>query len=154
MHKRRGHSASGLLFTFWFLLMVCAIPQMRWETFNFDSENQTAWTQFQFINFTTFFALITVMSFLNFFPDKAPRSTTYTKAANPSPEMSSGVFNQIFFLWFDKTMWYGWRRPLTEKDIYDINPSETSRELVPPFDKYFYESVEKAKRCESKLISL
>lgn len=83
---------------------------------------------------------------LNGFADKAPRHTTYHKFNNPSPELSSSFLRQIFFQWFDKTVYYGWKRPITEKDMYDINPDDASRELVPPFDKYFNESVEKNKR--------
>lgn len=86
------------------------------------------------------------MLFLNCFADKQPRNTTYVKSDNPSPERSSSFLRQIFFQWFDRTTWVGWRRPLTEKDIYDINPEDTSGELVPPFDKYFAESVEKGRK--------
>lgn len=86
------------------------------------------------------------MLVLNCFADKSPRHSTYTKATNPSPELKSSFLRQIFFQWFDTVAWAGWRKPLTEKDIYDINPDDTSAELVPPFDKYFEESVEKGRR--------
>lgn len=88
------------------------------------------------------------MLLLNCFADKKPRQTTYviTNTKRPSPEQTSSFLNQIFFQWFFKTTWIGYRRPLTEDDIYDINPENTSRELVPPFDKYFAESVEKGRR--------
>lgn len=86
------------------------------------------------------------MLFINCFADKAPRSTTYHKYENPSPELSASFLRQVFFQWFDMTVYQGWKRPLTEKDMYDINPEDASRELVPPFDKYFNESVEKGRR--------
>lgn len=147
MHQKQGHQSSGTLFIFWLLLVVCAIPQLMSEINSYDSDNLNTWTEFQFINFVTFFSLISVMLFLNCFADKAPRNTTYAKSSNPSPEKSSSFIRQISFQWFDMMTWKGWRRPLTEKDIYDINPDDTSRELVPPFDKYFNESVEKGRRC-------
>ena len=146
LHKVKGHVSSGLLFLFWLTLVVFAIPQLRWEIQTYDSENLNSWTGFQFINYITYFTLITVMFLLNCFADKPPRKTTLKMPLNPSPELTSSFLSNILFQWFDKITWVGWRRPLTEKDIYDINPEDTSRELVPPFDKYFYESVEKNRR--------
>lgn len=146
LHKKKGHQSSGVLFNFWMLLTVFAIPQLMWEIRNNDSENLNSWTEFQFINYITYFSLVAIMFLLNCFADKRPTTTTYSKTSNPSPEKNSSFLRQIFFQWFDSTTWVGWRRPLTEKDIYDINPDDTSRELVPPFDKYFYESVEKGRR--------
>jgi ATP-binding cassette, subfamily C (CFTR/MRP), member 1 len=132
------------MFIFWLLLVVLAIPQLRFEINHVSS--LTPWKEFQFINYVTYFVLITTMLLLNCWSDNAPRNTTYAKSSNPSPQLSSSFVNQIFFQWFDRTAWAGWRHPLTEKDIYDINPEDTSAELVPPFDKYFNESVEKGRR--------
>lgn len=148
MHKIKGHVTSGLLFIFWVLLVIFASPQLRWEIQNLNGDNQTTWTEFQFINYITYFTLIVIMMLLNCFPDKQPRSTTYTNYTtnNPSPERSSSFLNRIFFQWFTHTTWIGYRRPLTDKDMYDINPDNAARELVPPFDKYFEQSVEKGRR--------
>lgn len=133
---------------FWLILVIFAIPQLRSEIQNYDRENLNSWTEFQFINYIIYFSLITIMLLLNCFADKQPRKTTYviTNTKRPSPEQTSSFLNQILFQWFFKTVWIGYRRPLTEDDIYDINPENTSRELVPPFDKYFAESVEKGRR--------
>ena len=148
MHKKTGKITSGFLFLFWLILVVLAIPQLLSEIKAFDNENPNSWTEFQFINYITYFTLICVMFVLNCFADDLPRKTTLDKPSNPSPEQTRSFLNRILFLWFDKTTWIGWRRPLTEKDIYDMNPEDTSKELVPPFDKYFEESVEKGRRLD------
>lgn len=149
-HKVKGHISSGLLFNFWLLFVICSAPQFRSEIIDFNSANfeldDWHWKSFQFINFMIFFSLLVLMLVLNLFADSQPRQTTYPKSANPSSELRSSFFNQIFFFWFDPLTWKGWRRPLTEKDIYDINPQDTCYELVPPFEKYFKESVDKGKR--------
>jgi ATP-binding cassette, subfamily C (CFTR/MRP), member 1 len=132
------------MFIFWLLLVALAIPQLRFEIQNVSS--LTPWREFQFVNYVTYFVLITTMLLLSCWSDNEPRNTTYAKSSNPSPQLSSSFVNQIFFQWFDRTAWVGWRRPITEKDIYDINPEDTSAELVPPFDKYFNESVEKGRK--------
>lgn len=142
----KGHISSGLLFLFWLMLVVFAAVQLRWEIQSFDADNLNRWTQFQFYNYIVYFTLIALMLLLNCFTDKPPRNTTYPKSANPSPELRASFLSQLIFQWFDKTTWVGWRKPLTEQDIYDINPNDTSTELVPPFDKYFMESVEKGRK--------
>ncbi|KAJ6635066.1 Metal resistance protein YCF1 [Pseudolycoriella hygida] len=117
IHKMKGQSTSGLLFLFWLMLVFFAIPQLRSEIENYDSENQ-------------------------------PRTSTFVvaKVNKPSPEHSSSFINRISYEWFTSIMWKGYRRPLTEDDIFDINPENTARELIPPFDKYFAQSLEKGRR--------
>lgn len=148
-HKVKGHRTSGLLFNFWIILMISAIPQLLLEI-NYDANSANEWEQFQYINFIIYFTLITLMLLLNCFADKPARSTTYRKSDNPSPELSSSFLRQLFFQWFDKICLIGWRRPLTEKDMYDINPMDTSHEIVPVFDKHFYASVEKGRRKQQR----
>lgn len=148
-HKKKGHRSSGLLLSFWLLLTFCSIPQLRWEVNNYNTshfDDEVTWEGFRFVYFVTFFSLISLMLIINCFSEKPPRHTTYVKYSNPNPELSASVLNRVFFGFFDRTTWVGWRRPLTEKDIYDINPENASREQVPQFDKNFQASIDKNKR--------
>lgn len=83
------------------------------------------------------------MTLLNVFSDEEPKHTTHHKYANPSPELKAGALNLLFFEWFSSTTWKGFRRPLTEEDIYDVNPEYATKELAPAFDKYFNQSIRK-----------
>lgn len=82
------------------------------------------------------------MTILSAASDKTPKNSTFPKSENPSPELIAGALNQMFFSWFTITTWIGFKRPLIEDDIYDINPQFASNELVPTFDKYFKRSIE------------
>lgn len=142
-HKKKGHRTSGLLFVFWLLLSVCSIPQLRWEVINFKGDNfdpEINLAGFQFINFVTFFLLISVMTILNCFCDKLPRSSTYPKNENPCPELRVSILNKIFFAWLEPVILKGYRRPLVENDVFSINPENSSAELVPVFDRNFKKS--------------
>lgn len=86
------------------------------------------------------------MTVLTAIVDKEPNNSTYQKYANPSPELKAGALNLFFFQWFSPTTWKGFKRPLTEDDIYDVNPDYASNEVVPEFDKYFQQSIEKSRR--------
>lgn len=149
LHKRKGHITSGLLFIFWTMLVVFAMPQLRWEIQNyFGAVNVTSWEEFQYSLYIAYFTFIAFMLFLNCFADKQPRYTTYdkSKSMKPTPEKSSSFLNLIFFHWFTATAWIGWRRPLNENDIFGSSPENISREIVPPFDKYFEKSVAEGRR--------
>jgi hypothetical protein len=148
-HLKKGHRTSTFLFIFWLILSICAIPQLRWEVreFNIDfSNSERLWASYHCISFIIFFSLASFMTVLCALSDKEPRTSTYPKYANPSPEMRSGALNQLFYQWFTATAWKGYKNPLTEADIYDINPQFASNELTPKFDKYFGESIERNKR--------
>lgn len=138
--------ASGLLFIFWLILVVFAIPQFRSEIQRYDSEKLNSWTEYQFTSYIIYFILICVMFLLNCFADKFPENSTFATTANLSPEVTSSYLRQILYQWFDHTIYNGWKRPLTESDIYDINPENSSKEVVPAFDKYFNESILKNRK--------
>jgi ATP-binding cassette, subfamily C (CFTR/MRP), member 1 len=136
------------------MLTVCSIPQLRWEVNNYNTshfENEINWAGFQFINYTTFFTFISVMLVLNCFSDKPPKNASYPKSSNPSPEISASFLRRIFFQWFTKTTWTGWRRPLTEKDVFDINVEDSSAELYPQFAKYFKKIVGNVEKNKSSV---
>jgi ATP-binding cassette, subfamily C (CFTR/MRP), member 1 len=154
LHKSKGHHASKFLFVFWFLLAFCAIPQLRSEvlSMNIDfSIESNFWNSYHFISYTIFFALISLMTILSAFSDKAPKHSTLPKPEKISPELSAGALNQFFFSWFSVTTWTGFKRPLTDDDIYDVNPQYASSEVTPIFDKNFKRSVDKnAKKSQKK----
>ncbi|CAG9797144.1 unnamed protein product [Chironomus riparius] len=149
-HKKKGHRTSIYLFIFWMMLVIFAIPQLLREIRELNSaelgDGDFTWSDFQFINYVLYFSFITIEWFLCCFADKPPRNSTYPKYANPSPELGVGAIIKIFYAWFEPIAWKGYRRPLTEKDIYDINPENASAELVPKFDYNFEKSVTKSKK--------
>lgn len=76
---------------------------------------------------------------------------TNNKTDYPSPEPYAGFIKRILFFWFDPFAWQGYRKSLDVPDIWDINPDDTSNELVPEFDKYWKRNVEKNERKEIKV---
>lgn len=70
----------------------------------------------------------------------------YGEQKQPNPEIGASFLKKLFFLWFDSFAWMGYRTPLTTDNMWDIRPEDTSREMVPEFDKHWLESVEKGKR--------
>ncbi|XP_055543163.1 multidrug resistance-associated protein 1-like [Wyeomyia smithii] len=151
--RKYGIRTSGTIFIFWFLKAFLGIVQIRTEAINhaqrdspIGSSDTVVFAEYQFVSYTLQYSLICLMVLMETLPDQAPRYSDFPKKKNPSPELNSSFIVKLLFLYFDAFTWRGFRKPLTDDDMYDLNPENTSRELVPPFDKYWYESVEKARR--------
>jgi len=59
--------------------------------------------------------------------------------------MKASYPSRILFTWFDVLAWTGYNRPLETKDLWNMNYDDSSREVVPVFDKHWERSLIKAK---------
>ncbi|XP_062549077.1 multidrug resistance-associated protein 1-like [Armigeres subalbatus] len=151
--RKYGIRSSGTIFIFWFLKAFLGIIQMRTEAMKHEqrenpigSSDTVVFAEYQFVSYTLQYSFICLIVLMEILPDKAPRYSEYPKMKNPNPELRSSFFIKLLYLYFDQFTWTGFRKPLTDSDIYDLNPQDTSRELVPPFDKYWYESIENGRQ--------
>lgn len=64
----------------------------------------------------------------------------------PCPEETAGFLSRITFVWFDPMIYRSFKKPLATEDLWDMNPEDCSRELVPKFDRYWRQSLEKAQK--------
>lgn len=151
--RKYGIISSGTVFIFWFLKAFFGIIQMRTEAMLHQARDNPIgaadtiiFAEYQFVSFTLQYSMICLILLLEILPDQPPRYSDYPKARKPNPELKSSFFVRLLYLYFDSFTWTGFRKPLTDDDMFDLNPEDTSRELVPPFDKYWYESVEKGRK--------
>ncbi|EJY57511.1 AAEL017209-PA [Aedes aegypti] len=124
--RKYGIRSAGTIFIFWFLKAFLDIIQMRTEAMKhakrenpIGSGKTVIFDEYQFVSYTLQYSLICLITLF---------------------------FIKLLYLYFDRFTWTGFRKPLTDDDMYDLNPQDMSRELVPPFDKYWYESVESGRR--------
>ncbi|XP_055597196.1 multidrug resistance-associated protein 1-like isoform X2 [Uranotaenia lowii] len=151
--RKYGIRTSGTVFIFWFLKAFFGIIQMRTEAMLHQARDTAigasgvvVFAEYQFVSYTLQYAFCCLVLLLEILPDQEPRYSDHPKAVNPSPELRASFFAKILFMYFDTFAWRGFRKPLNDEDMYDLNPDDTSRELVPPFDKYWYESVERGRK--------
>lgn len=122
-HKLKGHRTSGLLFSFWWLLTLCNIPQFISEINRNKSELfKPTWRNYHYLSCVIYFSL------------------TLPISLNSNPEVNESILNRILFGFFDRTAWTGWKRPLTENDVFDNIPENTSTQIFPEFNKNFKKS--------------
>ncbi|XP_059617049.1 multidrug resistance-associated protein 1 isoform X6 [Phlebotomus argentipes] len=146
-NKKHGLQTSGLLWLFWFFLVIFSIPQCRSEVRNSNMRNslgiEDPWAQYQYVSFMIFFAMTCEMFLLNCFADKAPEVTNYDKDEKPCPELSASFLSRMFFAWFDPLAWRGFRKPLENSDLWNMKPEDSAREVMPLFAKYWNKTLAK-----------
>ncbi|XP_053672165.1 multidrug resistance-associated protein 1 [Anopheles nili] len=144
LNKHYGMRTSGLLFLFWFLLTLCSIPRIRTEIRAHEARLvEDTWAEYQLISFITFFSLTCLMFLLNFFIDKPPRQSKYKITDKDCPELSASFPSRIFFAWFDRLAWVGFRKPLEVEDLWKMKPEDSSNEVSPAFLHHWNKTLEK-----------
>ncbi|KAJ6639011.1 Multidrug resistance-associated protein 1, partial [Pseudolycoriella hygida] len=141
LNRKNGLQSSGLLFLFWFFLFLFSIPQCRSEfrdrTIGKENLIENYWDDYRFVSFMLFFAMTTIVFLLNCFVDKEPSYTKYPNTKNPCPEANSNFLSKLFFAWFDKMAWKGFKAPLTTTDLWDLQAENKAIEIVPAFAKHW-----------------
>ena len=59
------------------------------------------------------------------------------------PECHSSFLSRLTFQWFDKMAWKGYRNPLEEKDLWDLSPQDSCKEVMPVFAYHWNNNVRK-----------
>ncbi|XP_043498528.1 multidrug resistance-associated protein 1 isoform X2 [Polistes fuscatus] len=142
-NKKYGMRTSGLLFLFWFFLVLCGIVQFRSLLIQYSNEELT----YLFVSYMIYYSLITLMFLLNFFVDAEPKYSEYPLVERPCPEQNSSFPSRLTFAWFDALAWKGFKKPLEANDLWSMNPEDTATEIVPKFATYW----NKNPRKEDKL---
>ncbi|XP_050310916.1 multidrug resistance-associated protein 1 isoform X2 [Anthonomus grandis grandis] len=144
-NKKHGLQTSGLLFIFWFLASLFGAPQFRTEIRKAQVTEDT-YSYYQYISYLIYYPLVILMFLLNCFVDQPPRYTKYPKTKHPCPEQQSSFLSRLLFAWFDRMTWKGFRKPLEEDDLWDLNPDDSAAEIVPIFERHWRRTISKCER--------
>ncbi|CAK1601166.1 unnamed protein product [Parnassius mnemosyne] len=142
-NRKFGMRASGVLFFFWLLLILAGLPQLRSEIVAHYKLAEDENVQYNFVSYMIYYPMIILMFVLNCFADLPPKDTPYKYEKNQCPERASGFPSRLTFSWFDPLALTGFRRSLTESDLWALNPPDSSKEVVPRFDKYWEKTLQK-----------
>ncbi|XP_041981791.1 multidrug resistance-associated protein 1 isoform X4 [Aricia agestis] len=142
-NRKYGMRASGVLFFFWLLLAIAGIPQLRTEIREHSRRADDENVQYNFVSYMIYYPVVLLMFVLNCFADLPARDTPYKYEKNQCPENASGFPSRLTFSWFDPLALTGFRRSLTEGDLWALNPPDSSKEVVPKFDKFWERTLRK-----------
>ncbi|KAF7272715.1 hypothetical protein GWI33_014527 [Rhynchophorus ferrugineus] len=143
-NKNHGVQSSGLLFIFWFLMALFGIPQFRTEI-KTNGDNGPD-NEYLYISYMIYYPLTIAMFLLNCFAEGRPRIYPYGESKKQSPLPSASFLSKITYCYMDKMMYKGFRRPLEEKDMWDLKPEDRAGELVPIFEREFFRRMERNNR--------
>ncbi|XP_067624098.1 multidrug resistance-associated protein 1 isoform X4 [Eurosta solidaginis] len=160
LNRKYGVQTSGVQFMFWFLLVICSVAQCRTEVreksnrdgiINSNASNKPdySWAEYNYISYMIYFGISCAMLLLNCFADAMPRETKYKRTNNEIPESSASFLSRITYTWFDIMAWKGYRNPLEEKDLWDLRPQDSCKEVMPIFAYYWNKSVRKNVKSHS-----
>ncbi|XP_075152488.1 multidrug-Resistance like Protein 1 isoform X4 [Haematobia irritans] len=154
LNRKYGVQTSGCQFLFWFFLTILSIPRCRTEVraerersnvleSSISDKPDYSWDEYKYVSFMIYFAFCCVMLFLNCFADALPRETKYTRSKKEIPENSASFLSRITYQWFDVMAWRGYKNPLEEKDLWDLRPQDSCKEVMPIFAYYWNKNVRK-----------
>lgn len=146
MNRKYGLQTSGVQFLFWFLLLICGIPQIITQTrgHDFKSASEINNHQYSLTSYLIFYVFSLLIFLLNCCADPAPLETKFPKTDKPFPKLNASFLSRIVYAWIEPLVWKGSRKPLEETDLWDVSPEESSNELVTFFLKYWNRPVARA----------
>ncbi|WAQ96704.1 MRP1-like protein, partial [Mya arenaria] len=135
VHFERKNSvrSSGFLFLFWFLFFLISIITFR-------SKIRVAYLQdhvedmFRFVTFYLMFAVVMAQVIIACIIDKQPVGAVPVEDENPCPEWNVSFISRVTFWWFTSLVIQGYKRALVATDLWNLNPNDKSRNIMPKFD--------------------
>ncbi|XP_012937343.1 multidrug resistance-associated protein 1 isoform X1 [Aplysia californica] len=129
IERKKGVRSSGVLVLFWLLFLFCGFLRLISVIRQASREDDVPPSIF--IHYPCLlFAFI-----LNLFVDDPPQVGDGSEDQNPSPEKNSSFLSQITFWWFTSLIVQGYRRPLTQDDLWSLNNEDKTEYLAHKFYK-------------------
>ncbi|XP_049593570.1 multidrug resistance-associated protein 1 isoform X3 [Syngnathus scovelli] len=97
VERRKGSRSSVLLFLFWTLVVVCAVPPLKVLVEQL-LEQGFWWDAVRFVAFPICFSLQVIQVVLSCFSDRRPAGDG--RAQNACPEEDASFLSNLFFFWF------------------------------------------------------
>uniref|UniRef100_A0A914ULD1 ABC transmembrane type-1 domain-containing protein n=1 Tax=Plectus sambesii TaxID=2011161 RepID=A0A914ULD1_9BILA len=89
----------------------------------------------RFVLYMIWYPLVVVQFLASCFADHPIPHAELSKEHNPCPELRTSFLNQITFQWFTGLAILGNKRPLESEDLWSLNDHDTSKSVVPDFEK-------------------
>lgn len=152
-HRSKGVHTSGLMLLFWLLITTATVINLRSllrSTFQ-DHTTQTIanWdtSELKFTLRIVSAPIVIIQLVLACIADKKaqdPFMLTGEDYRNRSPENDASILSTITFWWLNSIMWTGYKRALTQEDLYNVKPSDKTQFVSQKFDKLLLPAIQKA----------
>lgn len=152
-HRNKGVHTSGLMLLFWFLMTVATVINLRSilrSTFQDHTTQTIANWDISELKFTLRIVsapIVIIQLVLACIADKRaqdPFMLTGEDYRNRSPENDASVLSTLTFWWLNSIMWTGYKRALTQEDLYTVKPCDRTQVVSQKFDKLLLPAIQKA----------
>ncbi|KAL2082928.1 hypothetical protein ACEWY4_020701 [Coilia grayii] len=141
---RRKHMAvdSGSLFLFWVLQVVCEI--FAFQTLLRKALGEEGMSDLpRFCLFYIAFGLQVISLLLSAIADVPPEAE---KVAKKNPEAGAACLSRITFNWFNSMVFKGYKTPLVQEDLWDLNKKDATRHISDMFESVMMDELGKARQ--------
>ncbi|XP_066905601.1 multidrug resistance-associated protein 1 [Halyomorpha halys] len=133
-HRKYGQRVSGLMFLYWFSVALLGFPQFYTEITEYMSSDVTEIRRIYYIGY---YSLCFVIFLLYWFVDPPPKQSEHPKLKSPNPEETASFPSRLTYTWFDSLIYKGFKRPLSNKDLWSMNHEDSAAQLYQVFSKYW-----------------
>ncbi|KAK2865713.1 hypothetical protein Q7C36_001769 [Tachysurus vachellii] len=133
---------SASLFLFWLLLVICDIFPFQTILRDTLKEEKVADLP-RFCLFYIAYLLELVALVLSACADVSPE---LKELAKKNPELSAAFLNRITFNWFNWMVFNGYKRPLVQEDLCDLNEKDSTSSISQRFEEIMKEELKKARQ--------
>ncbi|MCJ8749120.1 hypothetical protein PDJAM_G00172600 [Pangasius djambal] len=133
---------SASLFLFWLLLVICDI--FPFQTLLRDALKQESIADLpRFCLFYIAYALELVALVLSAFADVP---ADLKEVAKKNPEAGAPFLSRITFNWFNWMVFNGYKRPLEQEDMWELNEKDSTSYISQKFEVFMEEELRKAQQ--------
>ncbi|TRY91587.1 hypothetical protein DNTS_021753, partial [Danionella cerebrum] len=132
---------SGSLFMFWLLQLLCAVFQF--QTLLREALDQEEIPDVpRFSLFYISYGLQIIALVLSAIADVSPE---VERLAQTNPEAKATFLSRITFNWFNSMVWRGFRKPLVQEDMWELNKEDSTGFICDEFEKVMEQELKKAR---------
>ena len=128
--------SSPPLSIYWPLVLICYLPNLKHEI----ELLQDDFDWMRLIVTSTFFTFSLSMVILNLWADTSDLEPIKDKIA---PNNTNSFFSSVFLTWMDGMIWKGFKKPLTQDDLFHMPAKVDVNENVECFEKEWKEYLER-----------
>ncbi|KAK9963932.1 hypothetical protein ABG768_005147 [Culter alburnus] len=146
MRRRVKSVDSGSLFLFWLLQVVCAVFQFQTllrEALGQDEVSDVP----RFCLFYISYGLQLIALVLSAIADVSPE---VKRLSQKNPEAKATFLSRITFNWFNSMVFKGYKKPLVQEDMWDLNEKDSTHVICEEFEDIMAKELKKARSALQK----
>lgn len=141
VRRKEGAIDSGSLFIFWFLLVLCDI--FPFQTLIREALRQEKVADVpRFCLFFISFGLELIALVLSAVADIPPEDKELVKK---NPEAGATFLSRITFNWFNRMAFKGYKRPLVQEDMWELNEKDSTSYINQRFQHFMQSELDAAR---------